>query len=357
MKIIFNNSMFFHQKYGGVTRYSYELVKELIIKNIDLEMFLTIHKYQYLKDIRKINTGFYLKRYPNLKILRKINNLIINNKIIKSNGTIIHDNYYPEELLKTKKNKILTIHDLIHEKFKEFYGNKNLNLRKKIISEIDLFICVSKKTKEDFINYYNIPENKIKVIYHGSNHLINLKNENLIKFDKPFILYVGSREKYKNFNLLLNAISISESFKKDFELICFGGKNFSDNEINLFKKLKINNNIKLVSGGDEYLKNLYLNATAFIFPSIYEGFGLPLIEAMSLGCPVIASNIKIFNEVCDSSANYFDCNSYESLKTEIENIVYSNEKRLELINKGKERAKKFTWQKCADNVVDVYKAI
>ena len=173
MKILFNNTIFFHQKYGGVSRYSVSLAKELIKKKIDIKILSPIFKNRYLREISNVNKyGFFLKRYPNIKLLEYLNNKIIQKELKKNTSKIIHDGYYSQNILKIKnKIKVLTIHDLIHEKFFNLYNKNPTEIRKKIISKTDFFICVSQKTKEDFIEYYKVPEKKIKVIYHGADHL------------------------------------------------------------------------------------------------------------------------------------------------------------------------------------------
>ena len=359
MKVLFNNSLFFHQRYGGVTRCSVYLAKKLIEKKIDINILAPIFKNIYLREISDLyKFGFYIKRYPRIKIVEYFNNKIITNKSKKNKSSIIHDGYFSSSTLELKnKTKILTIHDLIHEKLPHLYSENRIEIRRKIISNTDYFICVSEKTKEDFIDFYKIPENKIKVIHHGSDHLPhyeNNKDQENLQLDKPFILFVGTRAKYKNFDLLLKSYFNSNKIKKDFDLICFGGGNFTSKEINLFKKLKLINKIKLVSGDDYVLKKLYQNAFIFVFPSYYEGFGLPLLEAMQMGCPILASDISVFKEICGNSIKYFKSEDFEHLTYNLEELLYSSSQTEDLIKKGYEHVKKYTWSKCADQVINVY---
>ena len=109
-----------------------------------------------------------------------------------------------------------------------------------------------------------------------------------------------------------------------------------------------------IDGNDELLSHLYLNARALIFPSIYEGFGFPLIESMYFGCPIISSNTSVMPEVCGNAAKYFNPYNSEELSVTIKKVVYSDNCRLELINNCKSNVKKFTWKKCAENTYNVY---
>ena len=142
---------------------------------------------------------------------------------------------------------------------------------------------------------------------------------------------------------------------KDFNVILFGGEKIMVQEIKKFKDLNFKENqIVQINGDDFTLVNLFNNAKASIFPSLYEGFGLPLIESMYLNCPVICSNIKTFTEIAGDSVEYFNPKNYESLINSIEKVVYNNEYTKKLINKGKERASKFSWTHCALETNKIY---
>ena len=151
MKYILSDSMFFHQKYGGVTRYTINLFANLLKEIIDKEINLVapIYKNKFLKDLKtEKKRGFFLPKYPNLKLLRFLNNFVLKHKFNDDKIRSIHNCYYPEFILNKKVKKILTIHDLIHEKNPEKYKKINFDYRKKIINQSDHIICVSKKTKQ-----------------------------------------------------------------------------------------------------------------------------------------------------------------------------------------------------------------
>ena len=203
MKYILSNSQFFHQKFGGVTRYSINLFKSIINKKHNIDIVAPIYKNKFLKDLNGKNIyGFYCAKYPNLKPLRYLNNFFLKKKLQNDQVKTIHECYYPENLVNTKSKKILTIHDLIHEKRSNEYKNVDFQFRKKIFDNTDEFICVSHKTKNDLIEFYKIDESKINVIYHGSDHIHKIAENNL-KLDflnTPYLLYVGSRKNIKILN-------------------------------------------------------------------------------------------------------------------------------------------------------------
>ena len=275
----------------------------MINDNINFKICSPIFKNNFLKTINKRYIyGIYFSKYPNIFFLRFLNNFFLNFFLKGKQENLIHFMYDPEYLYKLNSNKkIITIHDTIHEKYGLVYKDNFFNKRKKILETMDKIICVSENTKKDLLNFYNLRPHKIEVIYNGSDHLMPLKNrENLkISIEKPYILYVGSRSKYKNFNLFIEAFSKSKKIYDNFDIICFGGGNFSNLEINLLKKFKVINKINLVFGDDIKLKSCYQNASLFIYPSLYEGFGIPILEAMHEGCPTIMSDIPVFREILD----------------------------------------------------------
>ena len=185
-------------------------------------------------------------------------------------------------------------------------------------------------------------------------------NKNYISIDnllpkKPFLLFVGDRSRYKNFKNFVLAYSKSESLKKDFDVVCFEGSNFSKIEISFLKDLSVGDKFLQISGNDLELNYAYKKARCFIFPSLYEGFGLPLLESMNMECPVICSNTSSFPEVTNDSAILFDPNKVDEIKFEIENLVYNNQKIFDLVHKGKNNIENFKWSKCAEETLKIYK--
>ena len=270
---------------------------------------------------------------------------------------IIHNTFFEEKVIK-KFKKVITVYDLIHEIYHDEYGNKiNFKPKKTALDNADQIICISNNTKKDLINFYNIDEKKIKVIYLGVQNFNEINQINF-KFDKPFILYVGTRSKYKNFDKFLKAFSMSNKLQNDFDIICCGGGKFSNLEKKNISNLKIDNlKIKQIDVNDDQLQYFYKNASLLIYPSLYEGFGLPTLEAMSLGCPVASSNHSAIIEAVGNAAKLFDPNKPEDIKFTIENIIYSKEITKDIVTKGYQRSKLFTWKKCAEETMNIYKKL
>ncbi len=363
MKILFDYRGFSLQKFGGITRYFVELNKELNKKNVNSKIIAPIHKNIHLKNC-KFNSkmNFYLDKYPKYtnQIINNFNFYLTNFIIRSSKPEIVHQTYYSNKCLNINKKKtklILTVYDLIHEIFHNDFGfNKNHRPKLFSLQNSDHIICISYKTKIDLMQIYKIPDEKISVIHLAHTKFDDFNEEKII--NEPYLLFVGSRKRYKNFFMFIKGFSLSNSLKKDFKIVCFGGGKFDNKELQIIDEIGLNlKNIIQIEGDDQMLSNLYKNAESFVFPSLYEGFGLPAIEAMSYGCPVLLSSIDVFREIADDSASFFDPKSPDSIKEKIENLVYSKENKEKFINKAYRQIKKFTWENCANNTLDIYKKI
>jgi glycosyltransferase involved in cell wall biosynthesis len=222
------------------------------------------------------------------------------------------------------------------------------------IQSVDHIICISQKTKKDLMYYFNVPSEKISVIYLGA----NLTSQSSEKKRENFILYVGSRKDYKNFEKFLYSFRSSPSLYRDFNIICFGGEKFTKYDRKILKSYQFDlSKIKFLYGDEKILKELYLTARLFVYPSLYEGFGLPILESMANSCPVLCSNTGSLPEIAGDSAMYFDPNNSESIKNAMENMIYDEDCLRILVKNGLERIKLFTWSACAEQTFKVYKNI
>jgi glycosyltransferase involved in cell wall biosynthesis len=368
MNILYDYSIFSLQRYGGISRYFYELINRISLnKEISVKLFEGFHINEYELSENKSNFSLY-RGYKIPSIKYAYNAIRLNPIWFKlayshiADLDIFHPTYYREDLDKFGKSTIvITVHDMIHELYKNQFSKYDPTIKYKRLSikAADAIICVSENTKKDVIRIYNVPEEKIWVVYHGSS-LNTFKSFNMDKFakknslTKPYLLYVGNREGYKNFSFLLNVYATH--FAGDFNLLCFGGGNFNENELSLLNKFNLLNKVIHVNGSDDFLAALYKKAFCFIYPSLYEGFGIPPLEAMSLGCPVIASKTSSIPEVVGNGGILFDPFSEEDLTRSIESLM-DDKIRSQLILKGFQQEKKFSWDKTANETFNVYKSI
>ena len=251
-----------------------------------------------------------------------------------------------------KRPVVVTVFDLIPEIF--HFKRETYRFRRKLLQDATHFIAISERTKRDMMRIYGVSEGKISVI-----HLGHLKQVGDAPIDppllSPYILFVGRRDGYKNFQFFVEAIS--QILKTaDLTLFCTGAP-FTDSEMALFEKLGIAGKVHQRFIEDEQMPSLFRNALAFVYPSLYEGFGIPILDAFSAGCPVILSNCSCFPEVGGDAALYFDEGDAETLRTHVLNLMKDKTLRETLIEKGLKRAELFTWEKCAERTADVYRMV
>lgn len=356
MKILYDYQIFIKQKYGGISRYFYEIISNIkLSKNLDIDIPVIGSINYYFK---KIIICSDMKTRMFLKLINKINTIKL---LLTKKYDIIHPTYYESYFLAFKKKAkiVVTIHDMIHEIYpKEFkYSLILIYLKKFLIINSDKIIAVSQNTKNDILKLYpNISANKIKVIYHANSLKSNYKCPQIELPDK-YILFVGNRDGYKNFELSAMAIIEVMKKEKDIFFVCVGGGRFSDKETALFENSFIKNRILRLDVNDNQLYSIYKYAICFIFPSLYEGFGIPILEAYFSGCPVLLSNASCFKEIAGDAAIYFNPHDKKDIEKKITLLLYNQKLRQELIIKGYDRNAKFSWDKAAKETLKLYKQV
>ncbi|NPE30017.1 glycosyltransferase family 4 protein [Methanococcoides sp. SA1] len=370
MNTLYDYSIFRLQRYGGISRYFYELINRVsTYEDTHVNLFEGFHINEYgLSRNRKNFHSYRGYKTPSIKYtgyaLETLNQIWLKNTYSKlSDIDIYHPTYYRKDLHKFKKSHIvLTVYDMIHELYSDQFWNSKSVINSKSISinSADIIISISENTKKDLVEICDVPEDKIKVVYLAN----SLKQSKYINFDSlkkkynimnPYILYVGVRGGYKNFSLLLDAYT--SHFSNNFDLVCFGANEFDCDELEIIKKNNLLNKVIHLNGPDDLLASLYKNAFCFVYPSMYEGFGIPPLEAMAMGCPVIASKASSIPEVVGNAGILFDPASKDSLVDAIESLTNSELKRNKLIKCGFEQEKKFSWDKMANETLGIYKSI
>lgn len=278
---------------------------------------------------------------------------------------IVHETYFsPYRLGPQRARRVLTIYDMIHEKFAASFPHADKTARYKAAAakRADHVVCISETTQRDAIEILGLPPDKTSVVYLGfdlmENAEVSARNKIVLPTPAPFLLYVGNRRGYKNFSRLLDAYAASPQLRSEYKLICFGGGAFDADELSTMQTLRLNSDQVIQLGGEDHvLGKLYGRARAFVFPSLYEGFGIPPLEAMSHDCPVVCSNTSSIPEVVGDAGEYFDPADTESMRAAIERVVTSDNRRHLLISKGRERLESFSWDRCAVETLDIYRML
>lgn len=360
MKIVYDYQVFF-QEYGGASRYIYEVASNIAkIDGFDVKILAFIYANKYLRNCdHDLVIGLPVPIIPKTAMIANLINKKMTKLLLKKiSPDVVHETYYLEERLAPKTSKVVvTVLDMIHEKFnKNSLMSRDCWIKAKSVMRADSIICISENTKKDLIEILNVTPQKISVIYLGSSLKQNANSElSKVKLHHPYILYVGNRVGYKNFQGFLRAYASSQNMKNDFKVVCFGARDFSREELKLIHELGLSRkNVIHISEDDNTLASLYENSSAFVYPSLYEGFGIPPLEAMSFCCPVICSNTGSIPEIVSNSAEFFNPHDPDSIMNAMERVLYSSERAENLVKLGLERVKHFSWEKCAEQTRQLY---
>jgi len=322
---------------SGVDRYTLEIAKRL--------------------DVKKIESRRYLPLIEAYRLSR----------IVQGQRDIVHlpNQHFARYALFLKNPFIVTVHDLVRCCF----GFTRETIIEKILIKLDIryikrashIIAVSQHTKNDLIKYLKIPDNRISVVYNGVDHNI-FKPYNIKLLDKPYILYVGSERPRKNLGRLFEAFAKLKKEFPELKLLKVGASGRSEkyrrDTIKKLDSLKITQDIIFVDHLSELdLAHYYSSATLLAYPSLYEGFGLPPLEAMACGCPVITSNTSSLPEVVGEAGimvNPYDTNS---LVQAMRRVLTDDKLRDDMVRKGLEQSKRFSWEKTARQTLEVYEKV
>lgn len=366
MKVLYDHQTFTNQIYGGISRYFFELIKHFKNDNeIEYKLSLKYSNNYYLKELNHLPYKTFFENYSfkgKYRLLNILNEKVSKEYISKGDYDIFHPTYYDPYFLDFLNGKpfVLTIHDMIHEIFPEIFSLKDkTSERKKLLAQrASKIIAVSENTKRDLMKILGIDEGKIEVIYHANSLKISKDVKAInIKIPEKYILFIGSRRGYKNFDLFIDAVSPLINEDNELNIVCAGGGDFNKIEIEKFRSLKIRDKLFYFSGSDSILDCLYQKAIAFVFPSLYEGFGIPVLESFACGCPVIVSNTSSLSEVAEEAAIYFDPTDKLSILNSIQKVINNDILRKQLINKGIERVKEFSWEKTVDKTKKIYEGV
>ena len=369
MKVLLDPQIFLAQKFGGISRLFVEVWKRsLDTDEMHFECPITYSENYHLnesglepKNIFTVLHNWHFKGIGRVKDLLKANAVMRTKRKLKAQQfDVFLSTYYDPYFLDLvgKKPFILTVYDMIHEIFPGHFINdtNTISQKKVLIDRADKIIAISKQTKKDILKFYphTSPE-KVEVVYLSQtilNNVLPIPDE----LPMNYILFVGNRGAYKNFKLLAETAVPYLNHDPSLYIVCAGGGKFTDHEIKMLQDLGIRNQVIQRNYKDSELASFYKGAKIFVFPSAYEGFGIPTLEAMKSGCPVILANSSCLPEVGGNAALYFESDSKDSLATVIEKALNDEYLRKDLIAKGYEQVKKFSWDKTADGYFNVIKS-
>lgn len=367
MRVFYDHQVFSLQDAGGVSRYQYELIRNL--QRLDpgaLEAKLwmgrnsNVMPFSALRDSNTSIHGSATSLRPGY--VRYGINEVTSALLSQSWGTfdIYHTMLYRAIPFVHRRSLIVTHHDCTHERFPQLFHNAAFIIEKKrkLFRAANAILCVSQSSQLDLQHFYDVPAEKTFVIHHGFSPLpappevAEVTSERM----EPYLLYVGSRSEYKNFSLLLEAFSRG-GLAADYRLLVIGGGDFTPEEQAKLNALGLANRVRLIARANEAaLAAAYRQAALFVYPSMYEGFGFPPLEAMSLGCPVLVNRTSSLPEICGDAAFYFDQTDAEELARVLATTLDDASGRAAKRQLGEERVKLYDWALTAAKTLDVYRA-
>jgi glycosyltransferase involved in cell wall biosynthesis len=362
MKIIYDSQIFSSQEFGGISRYFCALAAQLQnFSDTEVRIVAPLHVNRYLKELRNgVVLGKYMQRLPKTgRVIRTLSATLFRPIASLIRPDLVHETYYSANpTCGGNMPRALTVYDMIHERCSDSFltTDPTAQLKGIAVRRADHIFCISENTRRDLLEIHRLPENRVSVTYlgHDALPLTALTASDLVG-EAPYLLHVGGRHGYKNFEGLLRAFAASPWLRNNFRIVCFGSGGFSTEEQNLISTLGFTESrVIQLGGGDQRLAALYQNAAAFVYPSKYEGFGIPPLEAMSLDCPVICSNASSIPEVVGEAGEYFDPHDVESIRASLERVLQSSARRQELIALGRVRRELFSWSRCAKETHNVY---
>jgi glycosyltransferase involved in cell wall biosynthesis len=362
VRILYDGQIYANQPAGGINRYFANLISGLPQNFNPILTTYQSHSVNYPEHPNlKI---FSLKQIPPRRIYYKLAKYYFRTVTNSQQFDLTHPTYYSLLTQQEINNKlspvVITVWDMIHEIFAEQIDPKGYEAeqKKKAIAAAEAVICISKNTKNDLLERYPVPEAKVYVTYLASEIDINMSYGSELVPLQPYYLYVGSRAaKYKNFEGLLKAFSKVVSVYPDVKL-CVVGPPFNTDEKKLIASFKLASYLQHYGYVDDYhLAKLYRCSMAFVYPSFYEGFGIPLLEAMSCGAAVIASNCASIPEVVGEAGLLFDPTILDELIDSLLFVLNHALERDRLIYKGQQRAKSFSWNETVSQTINIYHSV
>jgi glycosyltransferase involved in cell wall biosynthesis len=367
----FDTQIFSAQEFGGISRYFARIALSMHEQGqAAARIVAPLHINAYLDRLpADLVAGRRIRRPRRAASLVRAASMALAAPVHCLRGPdILHETYYsPLALPSRARRRVVTVYDMIHEKFPQDFSPRDPIRRWKLaaVKRADHVICISEQTRRDLLSMCDLPAERVSVTYLGYDSLGDLVGETdasafrtaVLGVDQPYILYVGQRGGYKNFAGLLGAYAASPFLRQNFRILCFGGGGLIHSDRQLIASHGVEGRVVHLGGGDEVLAACYRHAALFVYPSLYEGFGIPPLEAMSLDCPVACSNTSSLPEVVGDAAALFDPADAVAMREALESVLNTPQARTSLVERGRLRREMFSWRRCAAETAHIYRRL
>jgi glycosyltransferase involved in cell wall biosynthesis len=362
VQLVFDHQVFSFQQHGGVSRYFCEVAERLAgYHGCDVKVLAPVHVNAYLAKLppsmvvgRHVPPIRYAER---LRVL--LNGVLARGWLATARPDVVHETYFSRFPVAPRRTAcVVTVFDMIHERFPEYFSPHDTTPARKAaaVRRADRVICISESTRRDLLERVRVDPEIVSVV-HLAGAPVPVVRPTRPVVSGQYLLYVGPRGGYKNFEGLLRAVAGSPALRASVRVVAFGGGALGASERTLVRELGLDEEaVVQMSGDDATLDAAYTFAAAFVYPSRYEGFGIPPLEAMARGCPVVCAANSSLPEVVGDAAELCDTDDPESIAAAIERVVGSVAHADDLRARGRARSTRFTWDRCARASYEVYQA-
>ena len=370
LRLLYDHQMFALQRYGGISRIFIELARRLSARD-DCSVYW--HRGYHVDGYDVSDFQPRLARYwsidrplPNFKQWprERINRHAFRwfSRTILGGVDIYHPSYFDHELLPIPRARrvAVTVYDMILERFMANQPRVQRQIvgKRRMVEQADLVFVISEHTRRDVVELLGVEPDRTVLAYPASD-IASLPAAPLPPHitDQPFLLYVGPRTKYKNFGVLVEAFTRSEWLRRSLRVVCLGGGPFQEPELAAMREFGLVDRFHQLDGDDRMLKALYARAVALAWTSRYEGFGIPPLEAMQVGCPVVCAPTSSMPEVVGDAALFFDPDQPDDLAEQLSRATGDTALRASMIERGRVRAELFSWDQMVDATLGGYRRL
>lgn len=356
MRLLCDHQIFSSFRYSGISRYFCELFTEFNKMGVEWQVSHYFTNSAFLEELIPVRRFLPDMEFRGKnRILENINLIATRRALAKGDFDVFHSTYSKPYLPEYTRGKpyVITVQDLTHEKFPELpTAKREAAEEKESIRCADRIITPSQSTADDLVKLYPEAEKKIRVILDGVRVPQTLKE--VADLPEKYIIHVGTRAFYRNFVVAAKAMQYID---EDVSMLCVGGGAFTQEEQALFQSLGISHRMIQMRLDEPSLFYAYSKALALVFPSLAEGFGLPTVEAMSMGCVPVLSDIPCFREIGQDGALYFPSMDERACADALNNVLQNKILREDLIQNGKKQLCRFNWENTAKETLQVYQEL
>ncbi len=381
VRILYDHQIFGMQRFGGISRYFCSLMRHLRGEDVALSLPLRFSDNGHLPEagISAASPGqafdaflpgasfrgkwrlFQMRHLLSpLRDPARANRLGQIRSLRQGEFDVFHPTYYDGYFLGSLGPRpfVITVYDMIHERFPQLFQKSDRTAAQKVdlVKRAAHVICISETTRRDLMDMLGTPASKISVIHLGAPTEVHLPRNSLAQLPRDYLLYVGTRAPYKNFPFLLETVRPLLLRRGGLRLVCVG-RPFDEHETGLLQRHGLLSRAEAHQVPEDQLADLYRGAVCHIVPSLYEGFGLTVLEAFAYDCPVACSNSGSLPEVAGDAASYFEPTDVGGSRRAIEQIVDDSKFAAALRLAGRRRAERFSWRATAQATLEVYRRV